>query len=53
MFEGCIRDSAKDLLADLEDELPQETYTAALERAQELDLDDVVTDLVGRNSIPS
>jgi len=46
MFEGCIRDSAKDLLAELEDELPKETYTAALERGQELELDGVVADLV-------
>ncbi len=46
MHEGRIRDSAKDLLAELEDELPHETYTAALERGQELDLDEVIADLV-------
>ena len=45
MLEGPIRDSAKVLLAELEDELPQETYTAALERDQELDLDEVIADL--------
>ena len=39
MHEGRIRDSAKVLLAKLEDELPHDTYTAALERGQELDLD--------------
>ncbi|MFC2053571.1 LuxR C-terminal-related transcriptional regulator [Chloroflexota bacterium] len=46
MHEGRIRDSAKVLLAELEDELPHETYTAALERGQELELDGVIADLV-------
>ncbi len=45
-LEGRIRDSAKDLLAKLEDELPHETYTAALERGQELELDEIIADLV-------
>ncbi len=46
-LEGRISDSAVDLLAKLEDELPQETYTAALERGQALELDGVIADLVG------
>jgi len=46
MHEGRIRDSAKVLLAKLEDELPHETYTAALERGQELELDGVIADLL-------
>ena len=46
MLEGPIRDSAKVLLAELEDELPQETYAAALERGQELELDEVIADLL-------
>ena len=46
MLEGRIRDSAKVLLAELEDELPQETYTAALKRGQQLELDGVIADLV-------
>jgi predicted ATPase/DNA-binding CsgD family transcriptional regulator len=44
--EGRIRDSAKGLLSKLEHELPQETYTEALERGQELELDGIVDDLV-------
>jgi predicted ATPase/DNA-binding CsgD family transcriptional regulator len=47
LLEGRIRDSAKDLLAKLADELPQETYTAALERGQELEVDGVVAELLG------
>jgi predicted ATPase len=46
MLEGPIKDSAKELLAILEDELPQETYTAALNRGQELELDVAVAELV-------
>jgi len=46
-LEGRIRDSAKGLLAKLEVELSPEVYSAALERGQELDLDDVVSDLIG------
>jgi predicted ATPase/DNA-binding CsgD family transcriptional regulator len=44
--EGRIRDSAKGLLAKLENELPRETYTVALERGQGLALDEVIADLV-------
>ncbi len=46
-LEGRISDSANELLAIIEAELPQEKYLAALERGQELDLDEVVADLVG------
>jgi predicted ATPase/DNA-binding SARP family transcriptional activator len=45
-LEGRIRDSAKDLLNKLEDELPPEAYTAALERGEQLELDDVVAALL-------
>ena len=47
MVEGPIRDSAQDLLALLEDELPQETFSAALERGQGFELDEVIVKLVG------
>jgi hypothetical protein len=50
MHEGRIRDSAKDLLAKLEDELPPEIYTAALESGQELELDGVIADLIAPKS---
>jgi predicted ATPase/DNA-binding CsgD family transcriptional regulator len=49
-LEGRIRDSAKDLLAELEDELSHETFTAALERGQEMELDGIIADLVGPKS---
>ena len=49
MHEGRIRDSAKSLLAELEDELPQETYRAALGRGQELELDHIVAALLEAN----
>jgi predicted ATPase/DNA-binding CsgD family transcriptional regulator len=45
MLEGPIIDSAKDLLAILEDELPHETFAAALERGQELELEEIIADL--------
>jgi tetratricopeptide (TPR) repeat protein len=46
MLEGRIRDSTKDLLAKIADELPSEAYTAAMERGQELELDGIIADLV-------
>jgi predicted ATPase len=46
-LEGRIRDSAKSLLAELETELAPDTYTAALERGQELTLDEIVAELIG------
>jgi len=46
-LEGRIRDSAKNLLAKLEEELSPEVYTTAIERGQELDLDKIVTDFIG------
>jgi len=48
--EGRIRDSAKSLLSKIEDDLPPEAYTAALERGQELDLDEVINELVSPKS---
>jgi hypothetical protein len=47
MLEGRIEDSAQELLAKLEGELPQETFTVALERGRELELDEVIATLVG------
>jgi tetratricopeptide (TPR) repeat protein len=49
LLEGRIEDSATDLLAKIEDELPQEIYTSALERGQGLELDEVVADLIDPN----
>jgi tetratricopeptide (TPR) repeat protein len=46
IFEGPIRESAEELLAQLEDELPTETIAAAVERGRALDLDEVVGDLL-------
>jgi predicted ATPase/DNA-binding CsgD family transcriptional regulator len=50
MLEGRIRDSAKDLLADLEAEISPQEYSAALERSQHLALDQIVIDLVASKS---
>jgi len=47
MLEGPIRDSAMELLAELEPELPDAVYTAALESGRKLELDEVVADLLG------
>ena len=45
-LEGRIRDSARNLLAELELKLSPESYTAALERGQGLDLEETVADLI-------
>ena len=50
-LEGSIRDSAKALLTKLENDLPPETYTAALERIQELELEDMVAILIKAHDI--
>jgi len=47
---GRIRDSAKRSLFKLKNELPPEAYSAALERGQDLDLDEVINNLVVRKS---
>ena len=47
--EGRIKDSVNRLLTKLEDELSPETYSTALKRGQELDIDVVITELI--NSI--
>ena len=47
MHEGRIRDSARQLLADIEDKLPTATFTAAVERGEQFELDEVVEDLIG------
>ena len=41
--------SVKGFLAKLENDLSRETYTAALERGQELDLEDAVAVLIEAN----
>lgn len=43
---GRIRDSAQELLTKLEDDVPQTTYAAALERGKELELDETIHKLV-------
>jgi hypothetical protein len=48
--EGRIRDSAKSLLVKIKHELPPEAYTTALERGQELEMDEVIIELVGPKS---
>jgi len=49
LLEGRIEDSAADLLAKIEAELPQEIINSALERGQELELDEVVAGLIGQH----
>jgi tetratricopeptide (TPR) repeat protein len=49
-FEGSIRDSAKELLAEIEAGLPSETFMAAIARGQELELETVVAELAGSSS---
>lgn len=46
MMEGRIRDSAQNLLAILEQELPQDDYSAAILRGQDLELDQIFNALV-------
>jgi predicted ATPase/DNA-binding CsgD family transcriptional regulator len=50
MLEGRIRDSAKEMLDDLEAELSPEIFTAAQKRGQELELDEIVSELISRYS---
>ena len=47
MLDGRIRDSARDLLIEIERELSPEVYVLALARGQELDLDEVANNLIG------
>jgi hypothetical protein len=44
---GSIGDNARELLADLENQLPPEVYQGAVTRGKLLDLDAVVIDLIG------
>jgi predicted ATPase len=46
IFEGPIRESAKELLAQIDDELPPETIAVAVERGRAMDLDEVVGELL-------
>jgi hypothetical protein len=45
--EGRIRDSAKDLLIQMADTLPPEAYSAAMERGQKFEMDEMIVELVG------
>jgi len=49
-LEGRIRDSAKNLLTELERDLSPDVYTAAIEQGMELDLDEVVAKLTDQKS---
>ncbi len=51
MLEGRIRDSAEELLAEIEEELPREVFTNAVERGQGLELEQIYLDLVEKTSI--
>jgi tetratricopeptide (TPR) repeat protein len=46
MLEGRIRDSAEQLLSQIESDLPPDVLSAALERGRNLDIDEVVDDLL-------
>ena len=46
MLEGRIRDNAKDLLSILEEQLPPDQFSAALERGQQMKLETVVASLL-------
>jgi len=46
MMEGPIRDSAQNLLTNLEGEMPPEDFTAAIQRGQALEIDQIYNDLV-------
>lgn len=46
---GSIGDRAKTLLANLENQLPEETYMAALKRGELLEIEDVVIELISPN----
>jgi tetratricopeptide (TPR) repeat protein len=48
-LEGRIRDSARDLLVQIEGQLPPDVYAAALLRARDLDLDVVTDELLTSN----
>jgi tetratricopeptide (TPR) repeat protein len=47
---GSIRDRAKKLLAELESKLSQNIYEDSLRRGEQLDLDEVVIELVGKKN---
>ncbi len=46
---GSIGDRAKSLLANLENQLPEVTYRAAIKHGELLEIDDVVIELIGSN----
>ena len=50
-LEGRIRDSARELLAQVEGQLAPEAYAAALERGREAELDGVIHELVDLGTI--
>jgi hypothetical protein len=46
MLDGRIRDSANELLSQIEHNLPPETFKQALSRGEALDLEQVVDELL-------
>jgi len=46
MLEGQIRDSAQELLNEVEDQLPQESYLENMESGRELEIDQLVAELL-------
>lgn len=48
-LEGRIRDSANDLLAEIEGRVPPDNLSDALERGRSLDLDTCIADILGVN----
>ena len=55
MLEGRIRDNARDLLAELKDQLLPEQFLVAQERGQQLELEPVISSLLtkrGQNLPP-
>ena len=53
LLEGRIRDSAKDLLAEIEEKLPIEVYIKALERGQGLEIEEIIASLIEPKPIPN
>jgi len=49
-LEGRIKDNAKVLLNQIEEDLSKDAVTAALKEGREMDLDEVVGDLLGQKS---
>jgi len=48
MLEGRIRDNARELLLDLQGQLPPEQFSAALERGQQMEMDTIIATLLSK-----